>query len=207
MFSSIESQAILNHWPTRSSKELEFSPPCLSIISTECLHNVMIKKIAQTPQVGTTDGYQCHTTMGAGGGSCGTQLVCQVNWWGDLMPEKYWVLPLGPVNLNTKPCKERQIYISNSNGLQKGFKTLLIWLLSLPGGKCSYSFHEGPLKRFSSEASSFFMLLCITSSLLMFHSSSSLLHSEVENVHKSYSEPCVPKAAVRASLSPRCTFQ
>lgn len=139
----------------------------------------MIKKIAQTPQVGTTDGYQCHTTMGPGGGSCGTQLVYQVSWWGDLIPEKCRVLPLGPVNLNTKACKERQIYLSNSNGLQKGFKTLLRRLLSLPGGKCSYSFHEGPLKTFSSEASSFLVLLCIASSLLIFHSSSSLSHSEV----------------------------
>lgn len=87
-----ESQAILNHWLTSSGKELEFSPPCLSTTSTKCLHNVVIKKIAQTPQVGTTDGYQCHIAMGAGGGSCGTQLLYQVNWWGDLMPEECRVL-------------------------------------------------------------------------------------------------------------------
>ena len=121
--------------------------------STVCLHNVMIKKIAQTSQVGTTDGYQCHTAMGAGGGSCGTQL-CQVNWWGDLMPEKchtmdsFGSFPSAQlINLNTKACKVMQIYFSNSKRAAKGFETLLFWLLSLPGGKCSYSFLEGPLKR------------------------------------------------------------
>jgi len=103
------------------------------------------------------------------------------------------------IYLNTKACKVMQIYFSNSKWAAKGSETLLFWLLSLPGGKSSYSFLEGPLKWLLSEASSFLLLLDIASSLLMFHASSSLSHSEVENVHtesyRGFSEPCVPTAA------------
>ena len=133
MIFGTESQAVLNDWLTRSSNELEFSPPCPSTTSTVCLCNVMIKKIAQMSQVGTTDGYQCHTAMGAGGGSCGTQL-CQVNWGGDLMPEKchtmdsFGSFPSAQlINLNTKACKVMQIYFSNSKRAAKGFETLLFF--------------------------------------------------------------------------------
>lgn len=147
-------------------------------------------------------------SKGAGGGPCGTQL-CQVNQWGDLMPEKchtmdsFGSFPEAQlINQNTKACKVMQMYFSNSKQAAKGFKTLLFWLLTLPGGKCSYSFLEGPLKRLLSEASSFLLLLDIAAS---FQSSSSLSQSEAENVHtKSYSgfsEPCVPTAAGKSFSS------
>lgn len=150
-------------------------------------------------------------SKGAGEGPCGTQL-CQVNQWGDLMPEKchtmdsFGSFPKAQlINQNTKACKVMQMYFSKRAA--KGFKTLLFWLLTLPGGKCSYSSLEGPLKRLLNEASSFLLLLDIASS---FQSSSSLSQSEQKMFTPrvtvdSVSLVCL-QLLVRASLAPRYKF-